>query len=153
MNDSESSVMRKTSTGRHRAFASSNRCPNGARHCTTLRSSAASFNNPDHVNIVIHNYRWHLSLAEGEAKYDDLEKRLAEFPIITVPTITLEGDANGAPHPDSSAYAKKFSGRYIRTGLSGAASVTICLRKLLRRSRKLSSTSTVIDCPSPEVAQ
>ena len=119
MNDSESSVMRKTSTGRHRAFASSNRCPNGARHCTTLRSSAASFNNPDHVNIVIHNYRWHLSLAEGEAKYDDLEKRLAEFPIITVPTITLEGDANGAPHPDPSAYAKKFSGRYSHRIIRG----------------------------------
>ncbi len=74
--------------------------------------SAASFNNPDHVSIVIHNYRWRLALAEGEAKYDNLEKRLAQGPPITVPTITLEGDANGAPHPDASSYASKFSGRY-----------------------------------------
>ena len=72
----------------------------------------ASFDNPDHVAIVIHNYRWRLGLAQGETKYDHLEKRLAEFPIITVPTITLQGDANGAPHPDPSSYAKKFSGRY-----------------------------------------
>ena len=66
----------------------------------TFERSAASFDNPDHVAIVIHNYRWRLGLAQGEAKYDDLEKRLAEFPVIAVPTITLEGDANGAPHPD-----------------------------------------------------
>src|SRR3546814_3270922 len=72
--------------------------------------SAAALDNPDHVDIVIHNYRWRLGLAEGEAKYDDLEKRLAAFPDIAVPTITLEGDANGAPHPDPSANAKKFSG-------------------------------------------
>ena len=78
----------------------------------TFERSAASFNNPDHVSIVIHNYRWRLALAEGEAKYDHLEKRLAEFPVITVPTITLEGDANGAPHPDAGSYAKKFSGKY-----------------------------------------
>ncbi|HEX9111087.1 MAG TPA: alpha/beta hydrolase [Terriglobales bacterium] len=61
---------------------------------------------------MIHNYRWRQGLAEGEPKYDDLEKRLAQFPVITVPTITLEGDANGAPHPDASSYASKFSGRY-----------------------------------------
>ena len=78
----------------------------------TFDRSAASFDNPDHVSIVIHNYRWRLGLAEGEPKYDDLEKRLAEGPVITVPTITLEGDANGAPHPEPSAYAKKFSGKY-----------------------------------------
>ncbi|HEX7741593.1 MAG TPA: alpha/beta hydrolase, partial [Sphingobium sp.] len=78
----------------------------------TFDRSAASFDNPDHVSIVIHNYRWRLGLAEGEPKYDDLEKRLAEGPDIAVPTITLEGDANGAPHPDASSYAKKFSGRY-----------------------------------------
>jgi pimeloyl-ACP methyl ester carboxylesterase len=78
----------------------------------TFERSAASFNNSDHVGIVIHNYRWRLALAEGEAKYDDLEKRLAEFPVITVPSITLEGDANGAPHADASSYAKKFSGKY-----------------------------------------
>jgi pimeloyl-ACP methyl ester carboxylesterase len=78
----------------------------------TFDRSAASFDNPDHVQIVTHNYRWRLGLAEGEAKYDELEKRLAAGPIINVPTITIEGDANGAPHPDSSSYAKKFSGKY-----------------------------------------
>ena len=78
----------------------------------TFDRSAAAFDNPDHVAITIHNYRWRLALAPGEAKYDDFEKRLAAAPAIAVPTITLEGDANGAPHPDASAYAKKFSGKY-----------------------------------------
>jgi pimeloyl-ACP methyl ester carboxylesterase len=86
---------------------------------TILDRSAAAFDNPDHVSIVIHNYRWRLGLAEGEPKYDGLEKRLAEFPVIAVPTITLEGDANGAPHPDPSAYAKKFSGRYEHRLIEG----------------------------------
>ena len=85
----------------------------------TFDRSAASFENPDHVAIVIHNYRWRLSLADGESKYDDLEKRLAEFPLITVPTITMEGDANGAPHPDPSSYAKKFSGKYEHRTITG----------------------------------
>jgi pimeloyl-ACP methyl ester carboxylesterase len=85
----------------------------------TFDRSAAAFDNPDHVGIVIHNYRWRLGLAEGEAKYADLEKRLAEFPVIIVPTITLEGDANGAPHPDPSAYTKKFSGRYEHRTITG----------------------------------
>jgi pimeloyl-ACP methyl ester carboxylesterase len=85
----------------------------------TFDRSAEAFNNPDHVAIVIHNYRWRLGLAEGEVKYEDLEKRLAEGPVITVPTMTLEGDANGAPHPDPSAYAKKFSGRYSHRTLKG----------------------------------
>jgi pimeloyl-ACP methyl ester carboxylesterase len=85
----------------------------------TFDRSAASFDNPEHVSIVIHNYRWRLSLAEGEPKYDDLEKRLAESPVITVPTITLEGDANGAPHPDASSYAKKFSGKYSHRIING----------------------------------
>jgi pimeloyl-ACP methyl ester carboxylesterase len=85
----------------------------------TFDRSAASFDNPDHVDIVIHNYRWRLGLAEGEAKYDDLEKRLADGPLITVPTITLEGDANGAPHPDASSYAKKFSGKYAHRVVEG----------------------------------
>jgi pimeloyl-ACP methyl ester carboxylesterase len=85
----------------------------------TFDRSAAAFDNPDHVSIVIHNYRWRLGLAEGEAKYDDLEKRLAEGPVITVPTITLEGDANGAPHPDPSSYAKKFSGKYAHRIIKG----------------------------------
>ena len=85
----------------------------------TFERSAASFDNPDHVAITIHNYRWRLGLAEGEAKYGDLEKKLAAAPVITVPTITLEGDANGAPHPDPSAYARKFSGKYSHRTITG----------------------------------
>jgi pimeloyl-ACP methyl ester carboxylesterase len=85
----------------------------------TFDRTAASFENADHVNIVIHNYRWRLGLAEGEAKLDDIEKRLAEAPVISVPTITLEGDANGAPHPEPSTYAKKFSGRYEHRTITG----------------------------------
>ena len=87
----------------------------------TFARSAASLDNPDHVDIVIHNYRWRLGLAEGEPRYADLEKRLAGAPVITVPAVTLEGDANGAPHPDPSSYAKKFSGPYthrlVRDGI------------------------------------
>ena len=85
----------------------------------TFDRSAASFDNPDHVSIVIHNYRWRQDLVEGEPKYDDLEKRLAEGPVITVPAITLEGDANGAPDADPSAYAKKFSGKYVHRTING----------------------------------
>ena len=85
----------------------------------TFDRSAAAFDNPDHVEIVIHNYRWRLALVQGESKFDDLEKRLAQSPVITVPTITLEGDANGAPHPDPAAYAKKFSGRYAHRLIKG----------------------------------
>jgi pimeloyl-ACP methyl ester carboxylesterase len=85
----------------------------------TFDLSAASFENPDHVEIVIHNYRWRLGLAEGDPQYDDLEKRLAEVPVIRVPTITLEGDANGAPHPDASSYASKFSGKYAHRIVEG----------------------------------
>jgi len=85
----------------------------------TFNRSAVSFENPDHVAIVIHNYRWRLGLVEGEAKYDDFEKRLAESPVITVPTITLEGDANGAPHPDAGVYEKKFSGKYSHRIIKG----------------------------------
>ena len=85
----------------------------------TFNRSAAAFDNPDHVDIVIHNYRWRLGLAEGESKYDELEKRLAAAPAIAVPTITLEGDANGAPHPDPAVYAKKFTGWYKHREISG----------------------------------
>jgi pimeloyl-ACP methyl ester carboxylesterase len=85
----------------------------------TFDRSAAAFDNPDHVSIVIHNYRWRLGLAEGEAKYDSLEKRLSEGPAIAVPAITLEGDANGAPHPESSSYAKKFTGKYAHRIVTG----------------------------------
>jgi pimeloyl-ACP methyl ester carboxylesterase len=86
----------------------------------TYERSAAAFDNPDHVAVVIHNYRWRLSLVDGEPKYDELEKRLAAGPLISVPTITLEGDANGAPHPEPSAYAKKFSGKYTHRLIKGA---------------------------------
>ena len=85
----------------------------------TFERSAVSFDNPDHVAVVIHNYRWRLGLAPGEAKYDELEKRLAESPVIAVPTITLEGDANGAPHPDPKAYAGKFSSKYAHRLVTG----------------------------------
>jgi len=85
----------------------------------TFDRTAASFDNPDHVSIVVHNYRWRLGLAQGESKYDDLEKQLAKGPAITVPSITLEGDANGAPHPDAGSYARKFSGKYAHRVISG----------------------------------
>jgi pimeloyl-ACP methyl ester carboxylesterase len=85
----------------------------------TFDRSAAAFDNKDHVAIVIHNYRWRLGLAQGEPKYEHVEKRLAAAPVIDVPTITLEGDANGAPHPDVSAYAKKFSGHYEHRLITG----------------------------------
>ena len=85
----------------------------------TFERSAESFDNPDHVAIVIHNYRWRLGLAEGEPRYDELEARLAEAPPISVPTITLEGDANGAPHPDPSAYANMFTGTYDHRTING----------------------------------
>ncbi|WP_395773550.1 alpha/beta fold hydrolase [Agrobacterium pusense] len=85
----------------------------------TFNRSATAFDNPDHVAITIHNYRWRLALAEGEAKYDDYERRLAKLPLITIPTITLEGDANGAPHPEPSTYASKFSGKYQHRNISG----------------------------------
>jgi pimeloyl-ACP methyl ester carboxylesterase len=85
----------------------------------TFNRSAAAFDNPDHVAIVVHNYRWRLGLADGEPRYDDLEKRLAQFPQIGVPTITLEGDANGAPHPEPNSYAKKFIGKYTHRTIEG----------------------------------
>jgi pimeloyl-ACP methyl ester carboxylesterase len=93
--------------------------PGWAFDDATFARSAVSFDNPDHVAIAIHNYRWRLGLADGEAQYADLEQQLAEAPVITVPTITLEGDANGAPHPDPSAYAAKFSGPYSHRTLEG----------------------------------
>jgi pimeloyl-ACP methyl ester carboxylesterase len=85
----------------------------------TFDRSAAAFDNPDHVAIVIHNYRWRIDLATGESNYDDLEQRLAAAPNIEVPTITLEGDANGAPHPPPAAYAKKFTGKYVHRTITG----------------------------------
>jgi pimeloyl-ACP methyl ester carboxylesterase len=85
----------------------------------TFDRSAAAFDNPDHVEVVIHNYRWRLGLADGESEYAELEERLARGPVIGVPTITLEGDANGAPHPDPGSYAEKFSGSYSHRTIEG----------------------------------
>jgi len=93
--------------------------PKWAFDDATFARTAKSFANPDHVDIVIHNYRWRLGLAEGEAKYDALEAKLAAGPLITIPTITLEGDANGAPHPPPSAYAGKFKGPYAHRLIAG----------------------------------
>ena len=93
--------------------------PQWAFDDATFARSAAAFDNPDHVAIVIHNYRWRLGLVEGEPQYDDLERRLAAAPAIAVPTITLEGDANGAPHLEPAAYAGKFSGKYEHRTISG----------------------------------
>ena len=92
--------------------------PKWAFDDATFARSAAAFDNPDHVAIVIHNYRWRLGAA-GESQYDDLERRLADFPAIAVPAITLEGDANGAPHAGASAYAAKFSGKYEHRVIEG----------------------------------
>ncbi|MEO6257015.1 MAG: alpha/beta hydrolase [Sphingomicrobium sp.] len=85
----------------------------------TFERSAAAFDNPDHVAVVIHNYRWRLGLAEGDPALDPIEQRLAAGPSIDVPTITMEGDANGAPHPEPAAYAKKFTGRYAHRLVTG----------------------------------
>jgi pimeloyl-ACP methyl ester carboxylesterase len=94
--------------------------PKWAFDDATFDRTAASFNNPDYVAIVIHNYRWRLSLVDGERKYDDLERRIAELPVITVPTISLEGDANGAPHyPDDTPYRKKYTGKYAYRVVNG----------------------------------
>ncbi|MEW2430943.1 alpha/beta hydrolase [Micromonospora sp. NPDC047644] len=85
----------------------------------TYDRSAASFDNPDHVDIVIHNYRWRMALADGEAQYDDIEKRLAIQPKISVPSISMEGDANGAPHVEPTVYAKQFTGQYEHRTVGG----------------------------------
>jgi pimeloyl-ACP methyl ester carboxylesterase len=93
--------------------------PKWAFDDATFARSAVAFDNPDHVAIVIHNYRWRIALAPGEPQYDDLERLLAGAPAIAVPTISLEGDANGAPHPNPDAYASKFSGKYAHRTISG----------------------------------
>jgi pimeloyl-ACP methyl ester carboxylesterase len=93
--------------------------PGWAFDDASFERSAGALDNPDHVSIVIHNYRWRLGLAQGEPKYSDLEARLAKSPVITVPTITFEGDANGAPHPEASAYASKFTGAYEHRVVGG----------------------------------
>ncbi|KWT73322.1 MULTISPECIES: alpha/beta hydrolase [unclassified Variovorax] len=93
--------------------------PRWAFDDATFDRSASALDNPDHVSVVVHNYRWRLGLAEGESRYDDLERRLAEAPTINVPTISFEGDANGAPHPAAASYARKFSGRYEHRVVEG----------------------------------
>lgn len=93
--------------------------PDWSFDTATFNRSAVSFDNPDHVAIVIHNYRWRLGLAAGEAQYDDLERRLAAAPSIAVPTISMEGDANGAPHPEPATYAAKFTGKYAHRLIRG----------------------------------
>ncbi len=93
--------------------------PKWAFDDATYDRTAASFDNPDHVSIVIHSYRWRLSVADGERQYDDLDRKLAAVTSVTVPTITLEGDVNGAPHPDPGSYANKFSGRYQHRTIGG----------------------------------
>jgi pimeloyl-ACP methyl ester carboxylesterase len=85
----------------------------------TFLRTAAALDNVDHVDVVIHNYRWRLGLAQGETRFDSLERRLMGAPEITVPSITLEGDANGAPHPEPATYSRKFTGRYEHRNLSG----------------------------------
>ena len=85
----------------------------------TFDRTARSFDNPDHVAIVIHNYRWRMALAQSEARYADLDGIIASTPTISVPTITMEGDANGAPHPAPEAYARKFTGRYEHREIRG----------------------------------
>jgi pimeloyl-ACP methyl ester carboxylesterase len=85
----------------------------------TFERSATAFDNPDHVDLVIHNYRWRLGVAKGEVRFDEFEQRLAQAPLIDVPTITLEGDANGAPHPEASAYAKMFWNKYSHRVIKG----------------------------------
>ena len=120
----------------------------------TFDRSAAAFDNPDHVSIVIHNYRWRLGLADGEQKYDQLESRLAQGPVITVPSITLEGDANGAPHPAPAAYAKKFSGKYEHRLIDGGIGhnlpqeVSARLRQSRHRCRQLLSNAGDAGRPS-----
>ncbi|WP_291911626.1 alpha/beta hydrolase [Chitinophaga sp. CB10] len=86
---------------------------------STFAKSAAALDNPDHVAITIDNYRWRIGLVKGEKQYDGLEAKLAKAPVITVPTVTLEGNANGAPHPDPSAYAGKFTGKYVHHTVKG----------------------------------
>jgi pimeloyl-ACP methyl ester carboxylesterase len=93
--------------------------PQWAFDAATFERSAAAFDHPDQVRLVMHHSRWRLSLAAGEPPYDAREQRLAQGPVIAVPTITLEGDANGAPHPDARAYAKQCSGPYAHRIITG----------------------------------
>jgi hypothetical protein len=117
----------------------------------TFDRTAASFEKPDHVAIVIRNYSWRLGLAGGEPKYDDLEKRLAEGPVITAPTITLEGDANGAPHSEPAAYRSKFSGKYEHRLITGGVGHNLP-KGAPQAFAKRSSTSPKSNRRSPALA-
>jgi pimeloyl-ACP methyl ester carboxylesterase len=85
----------------------------------TFNVSAKALDNPDQVAVTLSNYRWRLGLEKGEQKYDAYEKKLATLPVISVPTITIEGDNNGAPHPAPQAYRAKFSGKYEHRMFTG----------------------------------
>ncbi|WP_242342885.1 alpha/beta fold hydrolase [Anaeromyxobacter terrae] len=95
-----------------------NASPRWAFDDATYDRTAAAFDNPDHVAIVIHNYRWRLSLAKGEARYDELERKLFARPVITVPTITIASDFDGAA-ADGAAYARMYVGRHSHRILEG----------------------------------
>ncbi|MGK5731946.1 alpha/beta fold hydrolase [Streptomyces sp. URMC 124] len=86
----------------------------------TFERTAAAFENPDYAPIVIHNYRWRLSLAEGERRYEPYEKRLAARPVVTVPTVTLDAERDPFTVPgDGSAYRDRFAGPYDHRTLKG----------------------------------
>jgi hypothetical protein len=91
----------------------------GISNDATFDRSATAFENPDFVHISLHNSRWYMGLEPGESKYDELEKKIGSFPTISLPTITLEGDANGAPHADPGVYAKKYTGKYEHRNVMG----------------------------------
>ena len=93
--------------------------PKWAFDDATFERTAKAFENPDFVHISLQHYRWYMRLEQGEAKYDELEARIATFPTISLPTITLEGDANGAPHGNPSAYARKYPGKYEHRTITG----------------------------------
>jgi pimeloyl-ACP methyl ester carboxylesterase len=93
--------------------------PRWAFDDATFERTAKAFENPDFVHISLHNYRWYMRLEQGESKYDELEARIATFPTISLPTITLEGDANGAAHGDPSVYARKYTGKYEHRNIAG----------------------------------
>jgi len=84
----------------------------------TFRRTASSFDNPDHVAIVIDNYRWRLSLTKGEPRYDALEEKLSHSPPITVPSITIASDFDGAA-ADGAGYAQRFVGPHEHRILKG----------------------------------
>ena len=111
--------------------------------------SAAALDNPDHVAVVIHNYRWRLGLAAGESKYDHMESRLATLPPIAAPTITLEGDANGAPHLAPGAYASKFSGKYAHRTITGGVGHNLPQEAFSRIRASCDRCRCFVTAPSP----